>query len=86
MNSRPYFGRGSCEKKGDDAAKGCTAEQTSWIKPGRVSSADRAPPPIVSFASRTQTDRPERAISMAADNPFGPDPITIASYVFPTSL
>jgi hypothetical protein len=55
------------------------AEQMSWVKPGRVSSADRQPPPMVSAASKTMTLRPVRAISIAAARPFGPEPTTIAS-------
>src|SRR5918994_357281 len=57
------------------------ADPTSWTKPGRVSSAERAPPPTVSSASNTLTERPLRASSTAAANPFGPEPTTTASYV-----
>ena len=46
---------GSVRKNGEVSASGWTAEQTSWVKPGRVSSADRRPPPIV--ASRLAQDR-----------------------------
>src|SRR5437773_1545060 len=49
------------------------------MKPGSVNSVDRAPPPTVSRASKTQTDQPARAISMAAARPFGPEPTTTAS-------
>src|SRR5205823_3959179 len=63
-------------------AIGWTAEQTSWTNPGSVSAADRAPPPIVSFASTTSTARPRRARATAAASPFGPDPTTTASYPF----
>src|SRR5580765_3286628 len=49
------------------------------MKPGSVSSADRAPPPIVSFASNTTTLHPACASTIAALNPFGPEPITTAS-------
>src|SRR5579884_3455783 len=56
------------------------AEQTSWIKPGRVSSSERAPPPMLSLASYINTERPACATAIAAANPFGPEPITIASY------
>src|SRR5215210_3925931 len=63
------------------------AEPTSWTKPGRVSSAERAPPPTVSSASSTITERPLRASSTAAARPFGPEPTTTASYVpLPLSL
>jgi hypothetical protein len=34
----------------------------------------------VELASRTSTERPARASSIAADNPWGPEPTTIASY------
>src|SRR6266550_2381101 len=56
------------------------AEQTSCMKPGRVSSIEREPPPMVSLASRTSTDRPARANVIAAASPLGPAPTTIASY------
>src|SRR5579859_1325651 len=56
------------------------AEQTSCTKPGRVSSIEREPPPIVSLASYTMTDLPARAMVIAAARPFGPAPITTASY------
>ena len=49
------------------------------MKPGSVNSAERAPPPILSRASRTQTEHPARAISIPAARPFGPDPTTTAS-------
>src|SRR5215204_6860793 len=63
------------------------AEPTSWTKPGRVSSAERAPPPTVSSASNTITERPLRASSTAAARPLGPEPTTTASYVpLPLSL
>src|SRR5437867_6408394 len=55
------------------------AEQTSWTKPGSVSSAERAPPPSVSRASKTQTEQPARASSIPAASPFGPDPTMTAS-------
>jgi len=38
------------------AYSGWIAEQTSCVKPGSVSSAERAPPPISSFASYTATE------------------------------
>jgi hypothetical protein len=37
------------------------------------------PPPTVSFASSSSTDRFARASVMAAANPFGPEPMTTAS-------
>src|SRR6266478_8575092 len=58
------------------------AEQTSCTNPGSVSSAERAPPPIVEFASRTRTEYPARVRVIAAARPFGPDPTTTASYLF----
>src|SRR5918995_2330589 len=63
------------------------AEPTSWTKPGGVSPAERVPPPTVSSASNTITERPLRASSTAAAKPFGPEPTTTASYVpLPLSL
>src|SRR5207248_8642418 len=50
------------------------------MKPGKVSSAERAPPPIVAFASQTTTEHPARASVIAAARPFGPEPTTTASY------
>jgi hypothetical protein len=55
------------------------AEHTSWMKPGKVSSAERQPPPIVAAASMTRTEQPARANVIAAARPFGPDPTTTAS-------
>jgi hypothetical protein len=63
----------------DASAIGCTAEHTSCTKPGRVSASDRHPPPIASYGSKTVTDRPACAIAIAADSPFGPEPMTMAS-------
>ena len=80
MNSSPCFASGSSRKNGDAAAIGCTAEQTSCTNPGSVNSAERAPPPISSAASNTTTDLPARARVIAAASPFGPEPITTASY------
>src|SRR5215212_175463 len=56
------------------------AEPRSCTKPGSVISAERVPPPTVSSASSTATDRPLRASSTAAARPFGPAPTTTASY------
>ncbi len=61
-------------------ARGCIAEQTSWTKPGRVSSAERIPPPTDSLASQTKTERPALARVIAAARPLGPDPTITASY------
>ena len=66
------------------AAVACIAEQTSWTYPGRVSSAERAPPPIVSLASSTVTSQPRRARVMAAAKPLGPEPTTTPSRSPPT--
>src|SRR5579871_4191566 len=64
---------------GEEIANGWTAEQTSWVKPGKVSCADLVPPPIVGCASRTVTRSPAPASVIAAVSPFGPEPITNAS-------
>src|SRR6266508_3232375 len=79
IHSSPSSSRRSVLKKGDAFAIGWIAEQTSCTKPGSVSSAERAPPPISSFASYTATEWPARAIWMAAARPFGPAPTTTAS-------
>src|SRR5918997_2142710 len=79
---RPCSARGSSLKNGEALASGWIAEQTSWTKPFRVSSAERTPPPTVSSASRTRTDRPSRARVIAAARPFGPEPTTTASGIF----
>src|SRR5947207_14409658 len=80
MHVRPDRSSGRVVKNGEPAASGCTAEQTSCKKPGSVSSAERAPPPIVAFASQTTTEHPARASVIAAARPFGPEPTTTASY------
>src|SRR5687767_1567867 len=56
-----------------------TVAQTSCVHPGSVRASERMPPPTVRAASYTRTERPARASVMAADRPFGPDPITTAS-------
>ena len=61
-------------------AIGCTAEQMSCTKPGRVSSPDRVPPPMVGAASTTSTRHPARPRVAAAVSPFGPAPTTTASH------
>lgn len=61
IHSRPCAASGIERKKGEAAAIGCTAEQASCRNPGCVSSRDRVPPPMVSFASRTSTESPERS-------------------------
>src|SRR5579863_905134 len=49
-------------------------------KSGKVSSPVRVPPPILSLPSITSTERPDCASVIAAARPFGPEPITTASY------
>src|SRR5206468_9114949 len=55
-------------------------DQTAWVTPGSVMGAVRTPPPCVSPASSTSTERPARARRIAAASPFGPEPTTTASY------
>ena len=78
-HSTPWRARSTDRKKGDPAASGTTVLHRSWRKPGSVSSLVRIPPPNVSAASMTCTDRPARASSIAAASPFGPEPTTTAS-------
>ena len=66
-------------KNGEIRPKTWIELQTSWTKPGSVSSAERDPPPGSSAASRTVTRRPARASVIAAASPFGPEPTTTAS-------
>ena len=67
-------------KKGEAASSGCTAEQTSWWNPGRVSSCGAAPPAGRRPRPRiTSTTRPARASVTAAARPLGPEPTTTAS-------
>src|SRR5262249_18337112 len=76
-------GSGKELKKGDSAAMGWVAEQTSCKKSGKVSSSARAPPPRRSDPSSTQTESPARPSSTAALSPFGPPPtITASNFVF----
>src|SRR5215472_8756684 len=49
------------------------------MKPGRVSSAERTPPPAVSAPSSSSTDQPACANLIAAARPLGPEPTTMAS-------
>src|SRR5215212_6399554 len=79
-HSGPYSSSGSWRKTGEAYPKGWMAEPRSWMKPGSVISAERVPPPTVSLASSTATERPLRASSTAAARPFGPAPTTTASY------
>jgi hypothetical protein len=57
------------------------AEQMSWRKPGKVSSAVRRPPPSSDLPSSSSTDKPACCMAMAAASPLGPEPTTTASYV-----
>ena len=78
IHSRPCSASGKAAKAGELTASGCTAEQTSCTNPGRVSSAERAPPPMVGCASNTVVRNPAFARTMAAVRPLGPEPITHA--------
>ena len=78
-NSSPCSASGIERITGDDTASACTVEQTSCTKPRSVSAADRHDPPTVCAPSRTRTDRPARASSIAAHSPLGPEPMTMAS-------
>ena len=79
IHSTPCSASGSVRKNGEATPSGWIAEQTSWTKPGSVSSAERAPPPTVSAASMTRTESPACASAIAAASPFGPEPTTTAS-------
>src|SRR6266511_1445997 len=81
--SRPWRSSGSPRRNGEASASGWTAEQTSWWKPERVSSAVRQPPPAVAPASSTRTERPALARTIAAASPLGPAPTTTASGSLP---
>src|SRR5580704_13993585 len=74
----PASSSGRVEKKGEVTAIGCTADPRSWRKPGKVSSAERAPPPATDAASLTSTAKPALARTMAAANPLGPAPTMVA--------
>src|SRR5947209_2664266 len=52
----------------------------SWTKPGKVSAAERLPPPTVSRPSTRSTRCPAWARVIAAASPLGPAPTTTASY------
>ena len=78
-HSRPWRSSSSPTSAGESTTIGWVAEQSSWSRPGRVSSLLRAPPPIVSAASITVTRSPARARVAAQARPFGPAPTTIAS-------
>ena len=80
IHSNPWSAKGNARQNGDKIPIGCTAEQKSCLKPGKVNSWVRVPPPIVSAASTTNTLAPLRASSIAAESPLGPEPIIIASY------
>src|SRR5690606_33058494 len=82
-HSSPWSSSGSVRKNGDPMANGWTLAQTSCTHPASVSSSLRSPPPGVSAPSSTSTDRPASATVIAAARPFGPEPITTASYRTP---
>ena len=76
----PRAARSRSRKAGEARSSGCTAEQTSWRKPGSVSSAVRHPPPGSSGRLVTSTASPARARVSAADEAVGPgSPTTTAS-------
>ena len=56
------------------------------MKPGRVSSDDLSPPPMVDCASRSTVLSPALASVMAAARPLGPEPTTMASGVMWSEL
>ena len=56
IQRRPCALEGRLGMNGAPTASGWIAEQTSWTKPGSVSSAERAPPPTVSPASKSSTE------------------------------
>src|SRR5439155_243835 len=76
--STQSMGSSSRRKNGDPLPIGWIAEQTSWTKPGRVSSSLRVPPPSAACASCTVTAYPASASVIPAASPFGPEPITTA--------
>src|SRR5215207_1785008 len=78
-SSSPCWARGNSLKQREACASGWIAEQTSWTNPGSVSSAERTPPPTVSTASTTRTERPAWASVIAAASPLGPEPTMTAS-------
>ncbi len=78
-HSRPCRSSASGSRAGEPIASACTAEHSSWSRPGRVSSLVRVPPPISSAASITVTPTPRVASVAAQARPFGPAPTTTAS-------
>src|ERR687898_3152300 len=50
------------------------------MNPGRVNASDRTAPPGSLAPSRTSTERPALASTIAAARPFGPAPTTMASW------
>ena len=75
--ARPAAGTG---RTASASASGWTAEQTSWTKPGSVSSAERgAAADACRRPRRPGPTRPARASVIAAARPFGPEPTTTAS-------
>jgi hypothetical protein len=47
INWSPYLFNDKVLKKGEAIPKGCIAEQISCLKPGKVNSAVRKPPPML---------------------------------------
>lgn len=80
-HSSPYLASGIALNAGELTPSGCAAEHGSCRKPVSVSSSVRAPPPTVSRASKTATEKPRRASSTAAVSPLGPAPTTTASSI-----
>src|ERR1700732_5103111 len=72
----PVLARGNEANAGEVTASGCTAEQTSCVKPGSVSGSDRVPPPMVELTSSRTVFTPAFARQMAAVSPLGPEPMT----------
>ena len=68
------LGQGKRRKNGEPTPRGWIAEQTSWTKPGRVSSVGAQATADRSAASSTSTDRPARARSWRRPARSGPSP------------
>src|SRR5579883_382465 len=74
-HSRPNRQSAKPTNAGEPSANGCTTEQISWTKPGSVSSAERAPPPMIGSASKRgrksgtrQQNRGGQSVRSRADN------------------
>jgi hypothetical protein len=83
LQRSPYFSRFSARRTGEAAPVGWNAEHSSCSRPGTVSCALRAPPPIRSAASITVTATPAWASVTAPTRPFGPEPTTTAVVTVP---